>query len=433
MALLDVINTLSMTSRAQRYGAPDTSHIRIMDPEVVPRTEVLLQNGLFARTGELSEYALHRAYRSVVFMLAGYRAQNFARQLLASIVERQVGQGEFEPVELQHPWTQLLQRPNDYMHPLECWQWASIQRDLGYGAHFVVETDRRGVPYMLHPVYESDGRVTPMLDRVGRTIGWVFHRNDGQQISLEAGDIVRVAHMHPFERGRAVTLIEAAAYEIDEQRAQAVYARDSAHDKGRPDVILETDQTITEEEGNRISRIFGARYKTGSRHQGVPWTGSGLRLREFALSQRDQQFLETRKFTKDLLFEIFGTPPALFDSEAYATGKSAAKQIFAENTVQPNVDLMAGQLEHGFEIAFGADPAALRIQSPNVVPVNRKEQAEIDTIRILNGTTLINEVRRREGDEEYTNGGEPLIGGLVTRLAEIVQTEENADADPDFL
>jgi HK97 family phage portal protein len=437
MSLLDTIRASFAPAPDFTGTAPDTSHIgrRLEDPAVAAgqvgagtgrgAIERLLVGGQQA----LSQDEAERAYRSTVFFLANYRARNFARHLTELAVERRTGPGEFEPVEEGHPWLQLLRRPNDYMPPLEVWQWALLNRDLWYGAHFAVEHGPRGVPVALHPIFPSYGSVTMQIDGRGALRGWRFDRADGQQVSLAPEDVIRVAHESPFERGRATTLIEAAAYEIDQHLAQSIYARDAAEDQGMPEVILEAEEQVDPADGNRISRLFAQKYRSGNR-RGVPWTSGGLEAKQFQLSQRDQQFFEMTQMTKSQLYEIFEVQESLFSDQAYATGMDGAFRAFALNTVQPNVEIVVSQLEHGFERIFEADPAALRIAVPDTVPTDRKLQAELDDIRIKNGTRTINEARRRDGNEEVDGGDEPLVGATVQALDMVTgETPDGASGD----
>lgn len=419
---MGLLQRLGVGQRWPQFGGKiDTSHIRALDIDVAP-PQIYRSGGLFSDARQLSTHQMHRAYRSTVFFLANYRARNFSRHMLELAVERRAAQGEFEAVEEEHPWVQLLRRPNDYMPALEVWQWMYLNRDLTYGAHFVVEHERQGgvgLPTALHPVFDSYGRITPVLDGRGGITGWLFHRNDGREIPLRAEQVIRVAHESPFERGRACTLIEAAAYEIDEQLAASIYARDSATGQGRPEVLLEADEMIGAAEGNRISRVFAERYRAGSKSAGVPWTAGGLKAKEFQLTQKDMQFLEQRGFNKNQLYEIFEVQQSLFSDEAYATGRNAAFRHFAQNTVEPNLEIVVSQIEHAFERTFRADPAALRIAAPDPVPVDRKLQAFIDDTRLKNGTLTPNEVRRRDGEEEVEGGDEALVPATLTPLSAI--------------
>src|SRR5690606_28462880 len=106
---------------------------------------------------------------------------------------------------------------------------------------------------------------------------------------------------------------------------------------------------------------------------------------------------------------------APFNDAAYATGQEGAQTGFAVNPVQPNVIEIAAQVHVEYERIFRAARGALRLEVPNVIPINRKEQMEVDEIRIRTGTP-INRILAERGEEDVEGGDVPMVSGMLQPL-----------------
>jgi len=176
----------------------------------------------------------------------------------------------------------------------------------------------------------------------------------------------------------------------------------------------------------------------GRRANKVPALGNGGEMKTVALSPDDLQMLESRQMNEGRLFTICGVPEALFKSESSnrSTGE-AAHWTFAKYTIQPRAVHFASQLTKDLERSFGADPGVLRVQAPDVTPVDHQEQEAINEARVRRGVPPA-QVMREQGEEvpsEYEEDLEtPRLPSTLKKIsgsAEGVSGE--ASAPPDFL
>lgn len=364
----------------------------------------------------LTQPQFKSAFRGLVAMLLRYRAKNIAPHLLEMAVERQTGPEEWEDVEQDHRWNELLRRPCSYLAPSEFYKWLVLSYDGMGHADFIVQYARYGVlgrlPSGFLPVYPAFGRVVPLLGGQGEVKGWRFYRSDGKQYNLKAEDVLRVKRMHPSAPHRTAGLVEAAAYEIDQDLAASIYGRDSFRSQGVPDVVLEADDEIKSREVlQKVSNDFASMFGAGRKN--VPVSHAGLKVKPLQLSKSDDQFMEQREFLRELLFMEFETHQGLFDANATEANATEARRGFYTNTVQPEVSAHAAKLEYELERLHESEPGQLRLSPPNVIPKDEREQAEIDKLHIESGVKSRNEVRQREGDDPYEGGDEMLVSTLM--------------------
>ena len=225
-----------------RLSAPQTAPVALMRPAAsIGLTDSdrpsahkigLAARGLFSACIDIRANAIARA------IAGGPGRKGFS-------VKRLAAQGEYEDVELSHPWVRLLLRPSANRPALEVWRWASEARDYAGSADFVVEDDARGVPVALHEIFPEFGVLSPVPSASGGESGYVFFRADGRAIELEARDVVRLRHSDPRSPYRSMSLLQKAAYQLDKQLYADIYERDTLREGRFPPVVLTSDQDLT--------------------------------------------------------------------------------------------------------------------------------------------------------------------------------------------
>lgn len=435
MGLLETIGL-----RRPSYGPPDTSHFEraanaavfdsaqyvmsrsfgLTDSTMPTIRQVRLANqGLFSTCIRLRADALSRA------IVGGHGSPGFT-------VQRVTSQGEYEDVELTHPWVQLLRRPNPNRPALEVWRWASLCRDLRGSADFIVQDDRRGVPIALYEIFPEFGELKPVPNATGGVDGFVFIRADGKRIELEARDVVRLRHPDPITPYENMSLLEKGAFELDKTLYSDIYERDTLKEGRFPPVVLSSDQPVSPQQAQQYGKQFLETYMRTGQHtvKGVPVMGAGLKPVPTAMKADDIALIESRRLTDTHIFWITGVSQGLLSDQANRANAEAAQRFFAEYTIQPAADSFAAQLTFGFSRAFReVTPGSLVIMAPNVVPVDPEQRARIDEIRLRNGTLTVNEVRRRDGQDEVEGGDVALTNSLLVPLAQVASLAEENEPD----
>lgn len=402
------------------------THYRAARPIVGPvhTQRGLATMGTFANVERIDPVNLKKAYKSTPALVIEYRADNFSRHMAGIKVERRVGQGSFEEVEMNHPWIPLLRRPNKHLAPGVFWKLHYQILDYVGEVFYLVERGRveleGGVtvrlPTQLHTIYPDFGDMYPVFGSVGEIVAWWFHRADGNQTLLSAKDVIRVYRPHPANPEQPESLIDRMYGQIQSKQLADAYGKTSNENLGRPDVMLELDDIADEEEIARLSELFFEQYSAGAR-SGVPVSAGGLKIKEIELTNRDRQFQESREFDEDLIFMLAGVPKSQFTDQANRANTEGTFKSFAMNIVLPNVSSTASQLEFAFERIFGTDPDELRLALPaDIVPQDPEQVARVDKLEIEAGVSLINEVRERKGREPVEGGDVPRASAALSPL-----------------
>lgn len=369
-------------------------------------------------------------FRGLFSRLIWLRATFIANSITKEFrVIRKIAQDEAQDVDFSHPWVTLIQNPNNSRSALEVWLWAALTKDLQGSAEFIVERNSAGIPIAIHEVFPEFGIMRPRSTEDGGVAGYVYERADGRKFDFDANDVISFRHVDPVSPFQSSSLIEKAAFELDKQRYANKYERDTLKEGRFPNVVLTTDQPIIAEMAAEQSKQFQDRYMRAGQHtvNGVPILGAGLQPRRVSLNPADLELIESRKLTREDIFAVCGVPEGLLSQKANRANSEAAQRVFAQFTMQPEVDVFASQMSHAFSNVFASEDNSLSIESPNVVPVDKIQQAEIDSAMITNGTLTVNDVRRREGLEEVEFGDEALISMSLVTLKSITDTIDLSD------
>ena len=414
---MQILKTFDQMIGRLFYGQRKTKHYENQREMPVIVGQGFANNVFGFNFNELSPEKQRSAYRSLVQMLVSFRARNMCKGIVGAEIKRRSGK-DLKDVEANNPWMKLLSRPNEHTAPSVVYNWMFQAIDMQGHADFMVQYAGilgTSMPIALHPIYPQFARVEPNFGSVGEIVSWAFDLHGGGTSNLPYEQVIRIKRPHPVAPWFTAGKIEAAAYEIDTLSAENIFSRDSANDQGKPRVMLEADKPLLRDQAITVAQDFAAMYSAGGPNA-VPVSHSGLKIKPLTITPEQLDFIESKKFTREQLFTMFEVPISLFSGEAYATGSNSARTGFIENTVQPAVDDVAPQLEFEFERIFRVKKKGIMaIVPPNMVPVNKKEQSEIDRNRLASGTPL-NRILAERGEDTVKGGDVALVPANLVPL-----------------
>jgi hypothetical protein len=404
-----------------------TPQVRDVPDDVFDTATVRVQAGWGGMDrGRPTEQQVRDNNRGVFSEFVGMRAKGIGRVLADATVVRALPDGTSQEVEIEHPWRQLIRRPNPHRARIDIWRWVSMMRDLSGPADFVVERGPLNIPIGLHEVFPVFGQMVPIPDGMGGIASWLFERSDGQRIPLAVDDVIRIRHPDPISPYETQSLMERAAYELDKRTYSDLYSRDMMKEGRVPPFLLETDQALDQMTVDSIRTRFKKFQMASGEFRGVPILTSGLKAKTISLDAKQLALTEVEQLTDTHLFWLCGIPQGMYSESANRANANAARFVFAVDTIMPEAESVAGQLTIAFERIFGAEPGVLEIRVPDSVPVDEYEQSQIDERRIRSGLRTINEVRERDGEDPVDGGDQVLVPlGLMPLAAKPPEPERS--------
>lgn len=329
-------------------------------------------------------------------------------------------QGDKEEI-FVHEALDILYRPNPFQTKTEFYERYMINKLLA-GENFVlkVRANGPGTEVVEHWNLRPD-RMNVLIDRNDPKLikGYEFVRSNGRTV-FDPEDIIHDAYPSPLDEFGGTSALQAGRVRVETEEFASKYQANFFKNNARPDFILETAGKVSGEQKDEIREAWN------KKHQGAKNTGKGaileggLKYQQVSISQREMDYIESMKFTRDDILVAFGVPKpivAITDDVNLANAQTAM-EIFLKETIEPEINRLVEKLnehliypEYGDNFYIDYDKSFL--------PKNEKEDAEIDEILLRSGIKLINEAREERGMEPMEGGwdlrrpiSEAIVGGL---------------------
>lgn len=242
----------------------------------------------------------------------------------------------------------------------------------------------------------------------GELIGYVLHKNNGQQVPFELDEIIHDMRPNPFNEWRGMSILEkAAAYidtEINTTQFTLNYIRNNASPSGivtLPDMDRET------------FKMFAAQWREGYEGpQNAGKTafirGSEAKFQAVGATLKDIDAKMIREMSKDDVLMMLDVPKPLLgmtDDVGFGRGNvETLKLIFAESKIEPSMrrlDRIYEQIVQGFNL--GDLAAGVTHDSP--IPEDKEFELKVHT-KGVNVWMTVNEVREQQGLPPIKGGDE---------------------------
>lgn len=119
-----------------------------------------------------------------------------------------------------------------------------------------------------------------------------------------------------------------------QEHANALWSRDAT-----PSVVLQHPKTLSEKAQKGLEEKFEQTYGPGKNKRRVAVLEEGMTIERLSLTPNDGQFLDTRKFSRSEIADLFGVPPHMIGdtdkSTSWGTGIEQQKLGYLTFTIQP--------------------------------------------------------------------------------------------------
>lgn len=231
----------------------------------------------------------------------------------------------------------------------------------------------------------------------------------GNKDTYDFMDLYRDINPNPKnpKAGRGVVEAAASAIDIDEKAKE--YNQQFYANSARPSIVVETNDALGTKERKRFEQQFNDMH-TGVDSAFKPLIIEGGKVTFGMLTQKEMDFLETRKFTKDEIFAMFKVPAALIGmTQAFnRANMEAAEYNFAkyvlESLAKKFVAFMNQTLVARYNEKTGND---LEFRHVSTIPEDVKQKLEV--LRNTRSIFTINEQRELMGKPPLAEGGDVLV------------------------
>lgn len=346
-----------------------------------------------------------KAYQGWVFAAVNAIAQRVSSVPLKLFLQNEQGAG---PEVAGHPVLDLFNRPNPIMTRRQ-FRFTLVTHLELTGMAFVLMVDNAlGRPAELWPLSPADLIEIKAGDNTTRPItGFVFQGPGGKQVRYRPEEILYFRHPSPKSLIYGTGPIEAMAHAYDIDLAVRVYQKNFFRNAARPEVVLSTDQRLTDQEARRILTRWNQKHQ-GLAHVFEPTVlDGGLKVQPLAYSAKDFEFMSLANWTQDNILAAYQVPAGKLGlvKDVNRANAQGIDITFNAECIRPRLDLIEDVLSAFLLPRYGA---GLILKHDNPVPTDRAQAHKEAMAQLDRGALTINEFRAATGKGPVSWGDEPF-------------------------
>lgn len=243
--------------------------------------------------------------------------------------------------------------------------------------------------------------------------GYVYQNPKGESIPIVKEEIIHFKRFNPFNRYRGIGTVYASALAIDIDNYSGQFNRNFFFNAAVPSAVLKTQGEMTDEQYQRLKAEWESRYTGTHNAHRLAILQNGLEYQPIQMTQKEMQFLEQRRFSRDEILAIFRVPKTILGiaDDVNRANAETSDYVFARRVIKPRMNFLVGRLNESLLPMFGLDDKLWRFTFDDPVQENEDQEIREHTASLTLGSAWMtpNEVRAEEGLPPIENGDSLLI------------------------
>lgn len=239
--------------------------------------------------------------------------------------------GKENPIE-SGPIYDLFENVNPYSNKFQLWEAIVTLLDITGEAAVIIDTEttRGGIPIALWVINKNNMQ---MVKSGGVFSGWKVKLESGT-VFVPRKQVIFNKYYNPYDPMRGLSPIKALQLSLDSEWGAVKYNQtffEKGHTTGE---VFSTTEHLTDSAYKRLKHQL-IQSRRGKMHEALLLDG-GLTLTNTRPSNKEMEFLEMRKFTREEVAMVFKVPKSelsLYEDVNYATSQSADKGFWKKTLI----------------------------------------------------------------------------------------------------
>ena len=297
-----------------------------------------------------------------------------------------------------HPINTLLKKVNPFTTGLQLLEHTISFEELTGNAYWLLDSFENDKPTEIYSLRPDRVRIIP--DPVNYIKEYTYEIAQNKFIKFAPEQVIHFKYFNSTDDYYGLSPISAGRMSIDTQKLGDEYNKQFYANSAQPRGALFSEKGITSKNKKRISAAWRQMHQGNSNAHKIAILEGGLNWKALGISQKDMDFIQQKKMTREDIMGVFGVPPAMvgvFEFANYANSREQ-REIFWRNTEVPKLNSIAAIVneylvkpwDETLEVAFDYSTVDALQTDINV-------RATTDEILTRSGIKTINEAREERG------------------------------------
>jgi len=306
-----------------------------------------------------------------------------------------------------HPILRLLDFANEFQTGQEIIELHQLHSDLAGKAFWYLPRGQLGVPTEVWLLPPDKMRIVPsgkdFIKGYTLTIGT-------EKIPFTKDEIIWFPMPDPLNPYGGVGYAQAAAIELDSEDYAGRWNRNFFYNSARADAVLEYEDKLTEEEFERLREQWGSKYGGLSKAHQVAILEGGVKYKQIQVAQKDMDFPQLRKLSRENLLFTFGMPLSVMGitENVNRANAEAGDYLFARWIVKPALTRIKNKLNEQLIPMFRTG-VKVELDFDEVVPETVEQRRISAESGVKAGYLTINDGRQMTGWDPIPMGDQLLL------------------------
>lgn len=311
-----------------------------------------------------------------------------------------------------HPFLDLLHRPNSYQTGSDVLYLLSTYLDT-HGDAFILPIRALNKKNIIELYVLDPSRVTVIAGKSELVVGYKYLTRENKEEYFAADDLVPIVQPNPYNQLRGVSTIAMAKHEIEADYNSIVWNKNFFENGAIPSGVLTVKDTLEDDSFARLKSEWKRNYEGKANAYKTAILEGGVEYKVINPSQKDMDFIEQRRFSRDQILSVFKVPKSLvaITDDVNRANAETQEYVFAKRVLKPRLNLIREKLNR-FLLAQYPDMQGYSLEFENPVPDDKEYTLKRKKESVGLWVTP-NEIREEEGREPINDGD--TLSRLVTQ------------------
>lgn len=304
-----------------------------------------------------------------------------------------------------HPLLRLLDYANEFQTGQEITELMQLHMDLAGKAYWYLPKNKAGLPGEIWVLPPHQVKVIP--SKTNFIAGYIYN-GGGEGIPLSKDEIMRFPMPDPLNPYGGIGYAQAASVELDSEDSAGRWNRNFFYNSARADAALEYEDKLTDEEFDRLREQWQVRHGGMSQAHKIAILEGGVKYKQIQISQKDMDFTQLRKQTRENLLFTFGMPLSVMgiSENVNRANAEAGDYTFARWLIKPRLTRIKNKLNEQLVPRYGK---GIELDFDEVVPETVEMKKGLAESGVRSGWMTVNEARKLNGFDPIPQGDILLI------------------------